>query len=43
MPLDLAFIRKNPDVVIESQKRRFKPVEDVEQLLQADKEHREGK
>jgi seryl-tRNA synthetase len=40
--IDKLLFRNNPEIVIESQKRRFANVEVVEELISIDKKWREG-
>jgi seryl-tRNA synthetase len=46
MGLDIVLFRKDqggePEVVRESQRRRFKPVEDVDAVIEADDKHRKS-
>jgi hypothetical protein len=42
LALDIDLIRKTPDILRESQKKRFKPVEFVEEAIKFDKDWREG-
>jgi|LauGreDrversion4_2_1035121.scaffolds.fasta_scaffold5518256_1 seryl-tRNA synthetase len=41
--IDKLLIRNNPEVVIESQKKRFGKVDIVEECIKLDKSWREGK
>ncbi|KAK2964454.1 putative Serine--tRNA ligase [Blattamonas nauphoetae] len=41
LPIDIELFRKNPEVLYESQRRRHKPVADIDEVIELDKQWRE--